>query len=284
MTLAVGARLQRVLPQRLLCRFIYAISRSRSAAVKAPLIAWFHRHYRVDLSEAEKPLPGDYATFNDFFTRALKPGARTIAGDPAGIVSPCDGTLTEFGVLDRGRMIQAKGMEYAVTALLDESAEAAAPFADGHYATIYLAPHDYHRVHAPVAGMLVRTRYIPGERYSVNRATASTIAGLFCRNERVVCWFDCVFGPLAVVLVGALNVSSLGTVTRGEIASGPPREWPEAPPAAFDKGAEIGRFNLGSTVIVLFPKGAIRWSTALRNGTAVSMGALLGTRNAPAAG
>jgi phosphatidylserine decarboxylase len=284
MTLAVAARLQRVLPQRSLCRFIYVISRSRSALIKTPLIAWFHRHYRIDLSEAEKPLLEDYPTFNDFFTRALKPGARPIAGDAAGIVSPSDGTLTEFGVLDRERMIQAKGMDYAVTALLDERAASVAPFIGGHYATIYLAPHDYHRVHAPVAGTLIRTRYIPGERYSVNRATASAIAGLFCRNERVVCWFDSAFGPVAVVLVGALNVSSISTVTRGEIASGPAREWPESPPVPFDKGAEIGRFNLGSTVILLFPKNAIRWRAELSNGTAVSMGTLLGTRVAPAAG
>lgn len=280
MTLAVGPLIQRLLPQRLLCRFIYVLSRSRSSLIKTPLIAWFQRHYRIDMNEAAIPRLRDYASFNDFFTRALKPNARPVAADDDAVVSPSDGTLTEFGVLSDGRMIQAKGIDYAVTALLGEGSKAAAPFDDGHYATIYLAPHNYHRVHAPAAGSLVRTRYIPGERYSVNRSTASAIAGLFCRNERVVCWFDCAFGPVAVVLVGALNVSSISTVSLGEIISGAAREWREPQPVPYAKGAEIGRFNLGSTVILLFPKGTVRWSGALQTGDAVLMGATLGARAA----
>jgi phosphatidylserine decarboxylase len=282
MTFAVGPLLQRILPQRLLCRFIYVLSRSRSSLIKTPLIAWFHRHYRIDLSEAARPRPSDYVSFNDFFTRALRPDARPITIDDDSIVSPSDGTLTEFGVLRDGQMLQAKGMAYAVTALLRESPEAAAPFHDGHYATIYLAPRNYHRVHAPATGALVRTRYIPGERYSVNRGTASAIAGLFCRNERVVCWFDCAFGPVAVVLVGALNVSSISTAARGEIVSGAAREWREPQPVPYSKGVEIGRFNLGSTVVLLFPKGAVRWADTLRSGDTVSMGAALGARIAAA--
>jgi phosphatidylserine decarboxylase len=273
MILAVGAEVQRLLPQRLLCRLIYRVARAESAWIKTPLIAWFRKHYRVDMSEAVLANANDYATFNEFFTRALKPGARVIAGDAGSIVSPSDGTLMQFGTLDRDRMIQAKGKSYTVAGLLGESSGAAGVFANGHYATIYLAPRNYHRVHAPVDGALVRTRYIPGERYSVNAGTASAIAELFCRNERVVCWLDCAFGPAAVVLVGALNVSSISTTTHGEITSGSAREWREPRPVRLAKGAELGCFNLGSTVIVLFARGTVRWRDDLENGDSLLMGA-----------
>jgi phosphatidylserine decarboxylase len=273
MTPAVGAELQRLLPQRLLCGFIYRVARARSSWIKTPLIAWFRKHYRVDLSEAVRSNASDYATFNEFFTRALKPGARVIAGDARSIVSPSDGTLMQFGTLDQDRMIQAKGKSYTVTGLLGESSLAPSTFVNGHYATIYLAPRNYHRVHAPIDGALIRTRYIPGERFSVNAATASAIAELFCRNERVVCWLDCAFGPAAVVLVGALNVSSISTTAHGEIRSGSAHEWRESPPVPVAKGAEIGRFNLGSTVIVLFPRGTVRWEDHLKNGDSLLMGA-----------
>jgi phosphatidylserine decarboxylase len=273
MTVALGAHVQGLLPQRLLCRCVYRLARTRAPWVKAPLIAWFRRHYGIDMAEAEPERAGEYATFNDFFTRALKPGARIVAGGADRIVAPSDGTLTEFGTLERDRMLQAKGMSYALPALLGEDSDAVTRFIDGHYATIYLAPHNYHRVHVPAAGALVRARYIPGDRYSVNHATVSAIAGLFCRNERVVCWLECGFGPLVVVLVGALNVSSISLTTHGEIASGPAREWREPVPVPFAKGAELARFNLGSTVVVLFPAGAIQWKDGLRSGHTLIMGA-----------
>jgi phosphatidylserine decarboxylase len=268
-----AAELQRLLPQRLLCSFIYRLARARSSWIKTPLIAWFRKHYRVDMSEAVCSDPNEYATFNEFFTRSLKPGARVIAGDAKSIVSPSDGTLMQFGTLDHDRMIQAKGKSYTVTGLLGESTTAAATFVNGHYATIYLAPRNYHRVHSPVDGALARTRYIPGERFSVNAETASAIGNLFCRNERVVCWLDCRFGPAAVVLVGALNVSSISTTAHGEIRSGSTREWREPHPVPFAKGAELGCFNLGSTVIVLFPRGTVRWKDRLQNGDSLLMGA-----------
>ena len=273
MTAALGAHLQRLVPQRLLCRFVYRVA--RAGWTKRPLIAWFRRHYGVDMSEASPSDPEAYASFNDFFTRALKPGARAVAGGADTIVSPCDGTLMAFGTLAHDRLLQAKGISYSLTALLGEDSPDAARFIDGHYATIYLAPHDYHRVHVPAAGTLWRARYIPGDRFSVNAATAEAIPGLFCRNERVVCWFECAFGPAVVVLVGALNVSSVSLTTRGEIPSGAPREWREAEPVRLEKGDELGRFNLGSTVIVLFPPEAVRFDPALAAGDTLLMGAAL---------
>jgi phosphatidylserine decarboxylase len=205
----------------------------------------------------------------------LKPGARSVEGSDDVVVAPCDGRLTEFGILDHDRMVQAKGLLYSAPALLGENSADVAALINGSFATIYLAPHDYHRVHMPVAGRLVRTRYIPGQRFSVNGATAEAIPGLFCRNERVVCWLDAALGRIAVVLVGALNVSSISTVTRGEIAAGPAREWLEPAPVTLQQGAELGRFNLGSTVILIFPPAVIEFSPSLRPGASLRMGTAL---------
>ena len=166
-------------------------------------------------------------------------------------MAAADGVLTEHGAIDGDRLLQAKGRDYSLAELLGETGAAVDSLRGGSYLTIYLAPHNYHRVHAPLAGTLVRARYIPGDRFSVSRATAAAIGRLFCRNERVVCWFDTAQGPLVVVLVGALNVSSISTVAHGEIASGASREWREREPRSFSQGDEIGRFNMGSTVIVL---------------------------------
>src|SRR5690606_16201838 len=177
-----------------------------------------------------------------------------IAGDETTVVSPVDGRLTEFGRARAGQLLQAKGFDYALEELTGEGPADASLFSNGAFATIYLAPHDYHRVHMPLAGKLTATRYIPGRRFSVNAATTCGIKNLFCRNERVVCWFETAHGPMALVLVGALNVSSISTAGRGEIASGEPAYWPEPAPAAYAKGAEIARFNLGPTVILLFPE------------------------------
>jgi phosphatidylserine decarboxylase len=268
--------LQHLLPKNLLSACMYRIARSERRWLKAPLIDWFARTYRVDLSEAENPSLDSYASFNAFFTRALKPNARPLAGDDSTVVAPADGVLTEFGTIDDGRLLQAKGRGYSLAELLDDDGSAASELHRGSFLTIYLAPHNYHRVHMPLAGNLVRTRYVPGERFSVSVATAAAIDRLFCRNERVICWFSTPIGPMVVVLVGALNVSSVSIVNRGEIASGAPREWLEDRGLPLARGAELGRFNMGSTVIVLFGAHAVRWAEALRPGAALAMGNAIG--------
>lgn len=275
MSVPVWVRMQRLLPQRLLCHLIYVIARIRVRWIKSPLIAWFAQHYRIDLGEAETADLRAYPTFNDFFTRPLKAGARTIDPDPTAIVSPVDGSLTEFGTLRDDRLMQAKGFDYDAADLLGESSDDTAGFRNGEFATIYLAPHNYHRVHMPLTGRLKRARYLAGKRFSVNADTAMGIERLFCRNERLVTWFDTECGQLAMVLVGALNVSSISTVGHGEIASGRDREWTESDSVSLEKGAEFGRFNLGSTVILLFERGAVSWSPALSAGAQVRLGARL---------
>ncbi len=279
-----GVWLQHLLPQSLLARIVGAAARSRRPWLKGPLIRWFARQYRIDLDEAERADLEAYASFNEFFTRALKPGARRAEGGEETVVSPVDGRLTEYGTLRAGRLIQAKGFDYALAELVGEGPVAAERFAHGAFATIYLAPSDYHRVHMPLAGTLRATRYIPGRRYSVNAATTCGIRNLFCRNERAVCWFETAGGgTLALVLVGALNVSSLSVTGLGDLPSGTPRYWP-GPPRPFARGEEIGRFNLGSTVIVLFPDGEVDWNGALEPGRVLRLGQAIGRRRAPQAG
>lgn len=272
--------LQHLLPQALLAKIVYRASRSEATWLKQPLIEWFARTYSIDLAEAEETDPARYPSFNAFFTRALKDGARRIEGDERTVVSPVDGRLTEIGQARAGQLIQAKGFEYALEELVGDGPVDATTFAHGAYATIYLAPNDYHRVHMPLAGSLTATRYIPGRRFSVNAATTCGIRNLFCRNERVVCWFETPADqgsqPFALVLVGALNVSSISTATRGEIVSGAPGYWEETPNVPFARGAEIGRFNLGSTVILLFPEGCVEWGADLAADTKLRLGTPLG--------
>src|SRR5262249_41635457 len=247
-----------------------------------PMIRWFARTYAVDLADAEHADLEHYPTFNAFFTRGLRAGARPLASGDDSVVAPCDGTVTELGALDGETLLQAKGRSYSLEELLGERGDAADALRGGSYCTIYLAPRDYHRVHAPLAAALTRTRYVPGRRFSVNVATAAAIERIFCRNERAVCWFDTAVGPMVVVLVGALNVSSISTFARGEITSGAPRHWEEQAPLRVERGREIGRFNLGSTVIVLFARGAVRWDMRLASGMTVAMGAPLGRAAADA--
>ena len=216
---------QYLLPHRLLAKAIYHLARCRWARVRMPLIRWFVRHYEIDLAESEPSDPARFESFNDFFTRALKPGARPLAGDQRDLISPVDGFLTQFGTASQGELIQAKGLSYRIEDLLGEPRSGATELVLGSYATLYLAPSHYHRVHLPLAGTLKRTRYIPGRRFSVNEQTTLAIPRLFCRNERVVCWFDTSVGPMALVLVGAMNVSSITTRWLGEIESGEAREW-----------------------------------------------------------
>jgi phosphatidylserine decarboxylase len=274
---------QHLIPKNLSSAVVYRATRSRRPWIRRPLIRWFARAYRVDLHDAADPDLDGYATFNEFFTRALRRGSRPIEGGPGTLVAAADGVLTEHGTIHGDRLLQAKGRAYSLAELLGETGSAVEGLRGGSYLTIYLAPRDYHRVHAPLAGALVRTRYIPGERFSVSRATAAAIGRLFCRNERVVCWFDTALGPLAVVLVGALNVSCISTVAHGEIASGAPREWREAQPVAVAQGDEVGRFNMGSTVIVLLGASAA-WRPSATHGATVRMGQALADLGPPRAG
>ena len=267
---------QHLIPKNLSSAVVYRATRSRHPWLKKPLVRWFANAYGVDLTEAASADIDSYATFNEFFTRELKAGARPIAGGAGTLVAPADGVLTEHGVIDGGRIYQAKGSAYTLTELLGETGAAVDALEGGRYFTVYLAPHNYHRVHAPLDAELVRTRYLPGARFSVSRATAAAIPRLFCRNERVVCWFATERGPLAVVLVGALNVSSISTFAHGEISSGRPRLWPEEPPRRVARGQEIGRFNMGSTVVVLLGSAALRFEPDVADGLAVRMGRALG--------
>jgi phosphatidylserine decarboxylase len=282
-TLAVWA--QYLLPQRLLGRFIFRLARCTRPGVKDPLIRWFANTYQIDLTEVEQPDIGAYGSFNEFFTRALRPNTRPLSGDENTIVSPADGRITEFGNAAAGRLIQAKGMDYGLSELVGEPHTGATDMALGCFATIYLAPHNYHRVHMPLAGTLTRTHYLPGKRFSVNSQTASRIPNLFVRNERVVCWFDTAVGPMAVVLVGALNVSSISTRWLGEIPSGRQRLWQYSgpPQRRYGRGDEIAQFNLGSTVIVLLPPGAVTWDPRLPTQRSLLTGQSLGRIHGAAA-
>jgi phosphatidylserine decarboxylase len=265
---------QHLLPKRLVSAVVYRATRSRREWLRRPLTRWFAKAYGVDMREAANADLESYATFNEFFTRELKAGARPLDGGATRLVAPSDGVLTEFGTIDDDRLLQAKGLHYTLADLLGEQSRAVDSLRGGSFFTIYLAPYDYHRVHSPLAASLERTRYIPGERFSVSRATAAVIRRLFCRNERAVCWFASAQGSIAVVLVGALNVSSISTLTRGEIITGPPQQWLETPPVAVAQGAEIGRFNMGSTVVVLV-SSRVRWLATAEAGATVRMGQAL---------
>nr|VFJ53304.1 MAG: phosphatidylserine decarboxylase [Candidatus Kentron sp. FW]VFJ60134.1 MAG: phosphatidylserine decarboxylase [Candidatus Kentron sp. FW] len=285
---------QYLYPQRLLTMIMRGAARIRSPRIKNRQIRWFIRRYQVPMDEALEPDPSAYAHFNDFFTRALAPGARPLAGDEH-IISPVDGHVSAFGSIDSaipgGGILQAKGRAYTVTDLLskgvhDDAEAFAAPFLDGQFITLYLSPRDYHRVHMPVAGHLREMRYLPGRLFSVNTATTRAIPRLFARNERLVMRFDTPSGPLALVMVGAILVGGIETVWAGAITPSygqPVSIWryhrlPEEkrPQLAFDQGQEIARFNTGSTVILLFPRDGVRWDPALRVGAPVRMGMSMG--------
>jgi phosphatidylserine decarboxylase len=251
--------LQTWVPQKLLSRIVLAATRWRFKPWKDLLIRSITRIYRVDTGEAASPNLADYPHFNAFFTRALKPGARPLDADPAALLIPADGRISQAGRIVDGRMLQAKGHRFSAEELLTDAA-LAAPFRDGCFANIYLSPRDYHRVHMPMAGQLRRTLHVPGKLFSVSPATVAEVPQLFARNERLVCLFDTDHGPLAVVLVGAMLVSGVETVWGG--AEIPPyaktivsRDFRGVQPSVrLERGAELGRFNMGSTVILLMPK------------------------------
>ena len=247
--------LQHLLPQHLLSRLTGQLAASEITWLKKFLIAAFARHFRVDMSEAAEPHLDNYRNFNDFFTRALRDEARPIDPGEDILVSPADGAISQLGDISQGRIIQAKGQDYSVAELLAGDHARAEPFMQGKFATIYLSPRDYHRVHMPISGRLTAQAYIPGDLYSVNGTTADNVPRLFARNERLVCYFETAHGPMAVILVGAMIVAGIETVWSGQVA--PPSRLPqtldfEAPPERIElsKGEEMGRFQLGSTVIL----------------------------------
>ncbi|MBC8027993.1 MAG: phosphatidylserine decarboxylase [Steroidobacteraceae bacterium] len=280
--------LQHLLPQHGISRLVLAATRSRAPAFKNALIKLFVRGFRPDMSDAVETDPTAYASFNEFFTRALRPETRTVDADPRAIVSPVDGTVSEAGPLAADRLLQAKGHEYSLRALLAGNAAWERTFAGGHFATIYLAPYNYHRIHMPIAGELRQSFYVPGRLFSVNRTTAQLVPGLFARNERVFCGFDSGGIPLGVILVGALNVGSMATVWHGDVTPRKHRDFTELPvdgplvsatlaPLALKKGDEMARFNMGSTVILLLPAGAASWADKLVSGQTLRMGERIGT-------
>jgi phosphatidylserine decarboxylase len=275
--------LQHLLPQHGISRLVLAATRSRAPAFKDALIRLFVRGFKPDMSDAVETDPTAYASFNEFFTRALRPGSRPVDDDPRAIVSPVDGTVSEAGPLDADRMLQAKGHDYTLRALLAGNSAWERTFAGGSFATIYLAPYNYHRIHMPLAGELRECFYVPGRLFSVNRTTAQLVPGLFSRNERVFCGFDAGGIPFGVILVGALNVGSMATVWHGDVTPRKHREVTALPVSdvladtVLAKGAEMARFNMGSTVILLFPPGAAEWSAPLKAGQTLRMGERIGT-------
>ncbi|UUC49840.1 archaetidylserine decarboxylase [Pseudomonas citronellolis] len=273
---------QYLLPHHLLSRLIGCAAECRAAWFKNRLIGWFARRYQVDMREALVEDLQAYEHFNAFFTRALKDGARPLDETPGSVLCPADGAISQLGPIEHGRIFQAKGHSFSLTALLGGDAERAAPFMGGSFATVYLSPKDYHRVHMPLAGTLREMVYVPGRLFSVNQLTAEQVPELFARNERVVCLFDTERGPMAVVLVGAMIVASVETVWAG-LVTPPKRElkafaYDEAArqPIHLEKGAELGRFKLGSTAIVLFGPEQVAWAEQLAAGSPVRMGQLLG--------
>ncbi|HND39654.1 MAG TPA: archaetidylserine decarboxylase [Accumulibacter sp.] len=273
---------QHLLPKQALTQLAGRLAASNAGSLTTAVIRWFIGRYDVDMSEAAEPNPVCYPTFNEFFTRALRDGARPLA--EADFVCPVDGAISQFGRIERDQIFQAKGHRYSTAALLGGDSERAAAFVDGDFATLYLSPRDYHRIHMPVAGRLRQMLHVPGELFSVNPATARGVAGLFARNERVVCLFDADFGPFVLTLVGATIVGSMATVWHGTVnppRSGEIRSW------TYDdhdrrielaKGEEMGRFMLGSTVVMLFPRNTLAFNPDWRAARPVRMGEMMAKR------
>ncbi len=279
--------LQRLLPQHALSRCIHALARVRSPGLKNALIGAFVRHFRPVMADAREPDPLRYESFNAFFTRELAAGARPMPEDPLSIASPVDGTISQIGYLDGQSILQAKGRSFSLATLLGGTPGEAAQFTGGAFATLYLAPYNYHRIHMPLAGQLRTTRHIPGRLFSVNAVTAAAVDELFARNERVVCRWNEAQQSFSMVLVGALFVGSISTVWHGEITPPTrraPRELPAVGGAAADlaRGELMGWFNMGSTVILLFPPGRMQWLADLGAGTSVRVGQALGRLRTPA--
>jgi len=273
------AGFQYILPQHFLSRIVYALMRSEIAWVKNLLIRLISRIAGIDYSEALSPDPADYVSFNAWFTRELKPGVRTFDPDPRAFLSPCDGRISETGTLQENRILQAKGKDYSLQDLLAND-PVCQQLVDGYFSTIYLSPKDYHRIHMPIGGRLQRMIHVPGRLFSVAPYTVQQVPRLFARNERVISIFDTDAGPLAMVLVGAMLVSSTETVWAGEVTPTKNKEVTVkdyiGEEISLAKGEEMGRFNMGSTVILLIPPDALKSIENLGAGDAVKLGQKLG--------
>ena len=272
---------QYLLPRHLLTSLIYRIAHIRNRRVKDFLITRFVRLYDVDVEEIKLDMPQGFPTFNDFFVRELNDGARDIDDDANTIISPADGTVSLAGTLRADSILQAKGLDYSLDDLLATDLDESASYINGRFATIYLAPYNYHRVHAPFDGELFAARYVPGDLFSVNAATVSKVAGLFRRNERLIMHFRTAHGPAVVILVGALNVGSISTPWSGEIRPRKAGAVDVIDISGHDtkvrKGDLLGWFNMGSTVIVLMPDGVCEWRDNLESGDTLRMGQSIGT-------
>ena len=270
--------LQHLLPKHALTAFAGLVAGTRGGALTTRLIGWFVGRYGVNMMEAANPDIAAYATFNEFFTRPLRADARPLAN--ADFVCAVDGAISQFGAIARDQIFQAKGHHYSTTALVGGDATLARQFDDGSFATLYLSPKDYHRIHMPCDGRLTRMMYVPGTLYSVNPVTARGVPGLFARNERVVCVFDTAHGAFVLVLVGAMIVGSMATVWHGMV--NPPRradiqEWTYTDKnITLKKGEEMGRFLLGSTVVMLFPENTLAFNPAWTPASAIRMGEAMG--------
>ena len=272
--------LQYFLPKQALTILAGKVASARGGASTARLIKWFIGRYKVNMDEAANPDIHSYATFNEFFTRALRGDARPLAS--AAYICPVDGAISQFGHIENDQLFQAKGHHYSTTALVGGDSDLAAKFQDGSFATIYLSPRDYHRIHMPCDGRLTRMIYVPGELFSVNPVTARGVPGLFARNERVVCVFETEHGPFVLTLVGATIVGSMATVWHGVV--NPPRSrevrvWDyDKQQVLLKKGDEMGRFLLGSTVVMLFPKNTLQFNPQWAPAQSVRMGEVMGVK------
>ena len=271
------AAVQYVLPHHLISRSVYYFVECQIPWFKNGLIRWAIDHYHVNMSEAKREDAEEYIHFNDFFTRSLKDGSRPLPEDPEMIVSPADGVISQMGDIKNGRIFQAKGHDYSLVELLGGDLELGQEFMGGKFATIYLSPRDYHRVHTPAAGSLHKMVHVPGRLFSVNQGNVENIPNLFARNERVVSIFDTQYGPMAVIMVGAINVASIETVwaglvtpQRGQVATTTYGEASQS--VELSRGDELGRFKLGSTAIVLFGKNQIEWLENWQPGLSIKMG------------
>lgn len=265
---------QSLVPQHQLSRVVGKLAESENLLVKTAVIQAFKSKYGIDLSIAQQADALKYKSFNEFFTRALKDGVRVVDNAQDSIVSPADGAISQIGSIDDGDVFQAKGQSFSVEKLIGDP-QLAQPFKHGQFATVYLSPRDYHRVHMPLTGRLTETLYIPGELFSVNQVTAENIPGLFARNERMVCLFDTELGRMAVVLVGAMIVAGIETVVTGKVKPTGRLELNHHD-VVLEKGDELGRFYLGSTAIVLFEKDKMAWESQFKANSVVVMGERLG--------
>jgi phosphatidylserine decarboxylase len=276
---------QYLLPKQALTEFAGRVAGAKNGRFTPGLIRWFAKKYDVNMAEALNPDLASYASFNDFFTRALRADARPLAN--ADFICPVDGAISQFGAIEHDQIFQAKGHTYSTTALVGGDSKLAAQFDHGSFATLYLSPRDYHRIHMPCDAKLTRMIYVPGALFSVNPTTARGVPGLFARNERVVCVFDSAFGPFVLVLVGATVVGSMATVWHGVVnppRTGEVREWRyDDRDIVLKKGDEMGRFLLGSTVVMLFPKGVIEFNPEWTAERSIRMGEAMGRKSAPSA-